>query len=81
MVRSKIFYTSSDGYYTAGIWESKTGSMKITDFPATEIMYIVEGGLMHNAPGKNPIVIKPMKASFYQKGETGHLPYRKAALK
>ena len=68
MVRSKIFYTSSDGYYTAGIWESKTGSMKITDFPATEIMYIVEGGLMLNAPGKNPIAYKAYEGLILPKG-------------
>lgn len=81
MVRSKIFYTSTDGDYSAGIWESKTGSMEITDFPATEVMYIVEGGLMLNAPGKNPIAYRAGEGVVVPKGWNGTFTVPQGGLK
>ena len=81
MVRSKIFYTSSDGDYSAGIWEAKTGSMEITDFPATEVMFIVEGGLMLNAPGKNPIAYSAGEGVIVPKGWNGTFSVPQGGLK
>lgn len=81
MVRSKLFYTSSDGDYSAGIWEAKTGSMKITDFPATEVMFIVEGGLMLNAPGKNPIAYRAGEGVMVPKGWNGTFTVPQGGLK
>lgn len=81
MVRSKLFYTSSDGDYSAGIWEAKTGSMEITDFPATEVMFIVEGGLMLNAPGKNPIAYRAGEGVMVPKGWNGTFTVPQGGLK
>ena len=81
MIPSKVFYTSSDGQYAAGIWESKTGSMEITDFPVTKVMFIVEGSLSLNAPGKNPITYSAGEGIIVPKGWDGTFTYRKADLK
>lgn len=81
MIRSKVFYTSSDAQYAAGIWESKTGSMEITDFPVTEVMFIVEGSLSLNAPGKNPITYSAGEGIIVPKGWDGTFTVPQGGLK
>lgn len=81
MIRTKVFYTSSDGDYETGIWEAKTGSVDIENFPITEIMYIVEGSFSLNAPDKNPITYTAGEGVIIPKGWNGTFRVPQGGLK
>ncbi|MCC3861100.1 cupin domain-containing protein [Pseudemcibacter aquimaris] len=81
MVRENVFYKSSDGGYSAGIWESKTGSVEIDNFPITEIIYILEGSAMLNAPGKVPIAYSAGEGIVIPKGWSGTFTVPQGGLK
>lgn len=81
MLRRTTIYTSSDGGYTVGIWETKTGSFMIENFPQTETIYIIEGGLMLNATDKDPIAYSAGEGVIIPKGWNGTFSVPQGGLK
>ena len=81
MVREKVFYTSSDGNYASGLWESKTGSINIEDFPTTEVIFIIEGSFQLNAPEKDPIAYSAGEGVIIPKGWNGTLKVPQGGIK